>query len=446
MSRRDTILHHAQARTPRYTSYPTAPHFHEGVDADTLAHWLGALDPARPVSLYVHVPYCRSLCWYCGCNTRATTRSEPVAAYLERLLAELDLMAARLPGRMTLSHFAMGGGTPAILSPDQISALMDAVRARFEFRPGAELSIEIDPRHFTRADALGLARNGFTRASTGVQSFDPAVQAAINRIQPWELAAIAFDRLREAGVSAINIDLLYGLPRQSVASARASAEAAADLMPDRLAVFGYAHVPHMMAHQRLIRDEDLPDARGRLDQADAMESALLAAGYQAIGIDHYARPEDAMARALAAGTLKRNFQGYTTDPSDTLLGLGASAISALPQGYVQAHSDVRAWGQAVEAGRLTARRGVALTPDDRLRGAMIEQIMTYLEADPAAIATGHGLPEPRADLAELEKAGIVVREGSRIRIAPGYRPLARLAAAAFDANLPASVARHSVSV
>ena len=446
MSRRDTLLHHATQRTPRYTSYPTAPHFHEGVDAAMLTGWLQALDPVRPVSLYVHVPYCRSLCWYCGCNTRATTRAEPVAAYLERLLAELDLLTARLPGRMQVSHFAMGGGTPAILSPDQITRLMDAVRARFEFLPGTELSIEIDPRHFTRADADGLARNGFTRASTGVQSFDPAVQAAINRIQPWELAAIAFDRLREAGVNAINIDLLYGLPRQSVASARASAEAAADLMPDRLAVFGYAHVPHMMTHQRLIRDEDLPDARGRLDQADAMESALLAAGYQTIGIDHYARPEDAMALALAAGTLKRNFQGYTTDPSDTLLGLGASAISALPQGYVQAHSDVRAWGQSVEDGRLPARRGVALTPQDRMRRAVIEQLMTYFEADPAAIAAAHGLPAPQANLSALEQAGIVMREGARIRIAPGYRPLARLAAAAFDAYLSEGAARHSVSV
>ncbi len=446
MTRRATLLHHATRRTPRYTSYPTAPHFHEGVDADTLAGWLGALDPARPVSLYVHVPYCRSLCWYCGCNTRATTRAEPVAAYLERLLMELELTAARLPGRMAISHFAMGGGTPAILSPDQITRLMDAVRARFDLLPGAELSIEIDPRHFTRADAVGLARNGFTRASTGVQSFDPAVQAAINRIQPWELAAIAFDRLREAGVSAINIDLLYGLPRHSVASARASAEAAADLAPDRLAVFGYAHVPHMMAHQRLIRDEDLPDARSRVDQADAMEEALTQAGYETIGIDHYARPEDPMTRALKARTLKRNFQGYTTDPADALIGLGASAISALPQGYVQAHSDVRAWGQAVEAGRLPARRGVAVTAQDRLRRAIIEQLMTYLDADPAAIAADHGLPAPQADLTELEVAGIVRRDGARIAISPGYRPLARLAAAAFDAHLTTGAARHSVSV
>ncbi|KAA5803734.1 oxygen-independent coproporphyrinogen III oxidase [Alkalicaulis satelles] len=446
MSRRATLLRHANARTPRYTSYPTAPHFHEGVDGAVMERWLGALDPARPVSLYVHVPYCRSLCWYCGCNTRATTRAEPVAAYLERLLKELELTAARLPGRMAISHFAMGGGTPAILSPDQISRLMDAVRARFDLLPGAELSIEIDPRHFTRADAVGLARNGFTRASTGVQSFDPAVQAAINRIQPWELAAIAFDRLREAGVGAINIDLLYGLPRQSAASARASAEAAADLAPDRLAVFGYAHVPHMMAHQRLIRDEELPDARSRLDQADAMEDALLAAGYQAIGIDHYALPGDSMARALKARTLKRNFQGYTTDPSDVLIGLGASAISALPHGYVQAHSDVRAWGQAVEAGRLPARRGVAVSAQDRLRRAIIEQLMTYLDVDPAALAAAHGLAEPEADLSELEAAGIVRRDGARIIVPRAYRPLARLAAAAFDGYLPASAARHSVSV
>ncbi|MFW5660652.1 MAG: radical SAM protein, partial [Oceanicaulis sp.] len=257
-SRHDTILAFAARRSPRYTSYPTAPQFHAGVDAATYEGWLEALDPRAPVSLYLHVPYCRTLCWYCGCNTRATTRPEPVAAYFETLLRELSLVADRLPGRMQVSHLALGGGTPAVLSPAQIGRLMAAVRARFDLMAEAEISIEIDPRHFTKDDAAGLAREGFTRASTGVQSFDPAVQAAINRVQPFEVVEAAFNRLREAGVTKINADLLYGLPKQDVASARASAEAAAALSPDRLAVFGYAHVPHFKAHQNLIRTEDLP--------------------------------------------------------------------------------------------------------------------------------------------------------------------------------------------
>ena len=212
-SRRDTLLKFAQVLSPRYTSYPTAPHFHDGVTGETYAGWLDGLDPDAPVSLYLHVPYCRTLCWYCGCNTRATTKDGPVAAYLDVLLQEVALIADRLPARMTISHLAMGGGTPAILKPEQIDALMAAVRARFDFKPGAELSIEIDPRHFTREDAEALARNGFTRASTGVQSFDPAVQAAINRIQPYDQVARAFELLRRVGVAKVNADLLYGLPR-----------------------------------------------------------------------------------------------------------------------------------------------------------------------------------------------------------------------------------------
>lgn len=445
-SRRDTLLKFAEQRSPRYTSYPTAPHFHEGVDARTYGGWLEELDPAAPVSLYVHVPYCRTLCWYCGCNTRATTQDGPVAAYLDVLLKELDLVAARLPGRMTVSHLAMGGGTPAILKPAQIDRLMEAVRARFDFKPGAELSIEIDPRHFSRDDAEGLARNGFTRASTGVQSFDPAVQAAINRVQPYDVVAAAFERLRAAGVAKINADLLYGLPKQTVDSARASAETAAALGADRLAVFGYAHVPHMKSHQNLIKLEDLPGPAARLAQADAMEAALIEDGFRMIGIDHYARPDDPMTRALDAGTLRRNFQGYTTDEADTLIALGASAIGQTPSGYVQNLSDVRRWMLAVGEGGLPVGKGVAVTAEDALRRAIIERVMTDFRVDPAALARAHGLAEPRAGLSALEAAGIVSRIGEEIVVKPAYKPLARLVAAAFDAYLSTGKARHSVSV
>ena len=445
-SRQSTLLRFAEARSPRYTSYPTAPHFHDGVTGQTYGAWLEQLDPDAPVSLYLHVPYCRSLCWYCGCNTRATTRDEPVAAYLTRLLAELRLVADHLPARMTISHLALGGGTPAILKPDQIDALMAAVRARFDFAVDAELAMEIDPRHFDAEDAAALARNGFTRASTGVQSFDPAVQAAINRIQPFDMVRDAFDMLRAEGVTKINADLIYGLPKQSVDSARASAEAAAALDPDRLAVFGYAHVPHMKSHQNLILEADLPDAPARIDQADAMEAALVRCGYRPVGIDHYARPDDPMTKALDAGTLKRNFQGYTTDRADTLIALGASAIGAAPSGYVQNIADVRAWSQAVEAGALPIARGVAVSAEDALRRAIIERIMTDLSVDVDAVAAHHGLSAPAFDIAELEAAGVAAREGSVIHVNPAFKPLARLAAAAFDERLAAGPVKHSVSV
>ena len=445
-TRLDTLLAFAARHSPRYTSYPTAPHFHAGVDAKTYGGWLERLEPDAPVSLYLHVPYCKSLCWYCGCNTRATTREEPVAAYLELLLAELPMVADRLPIRLTVSHLAFGGGTPAILNPSQIDQVMDAIRSRFDFAPNAEISIEIDPRHFTREDAAALARNGFTRASTGVQSFDPAVQAAINRTQPFELVEAAFNRLRQVGVSKINADLLYGLPRQTIESARVSAQAAATLEPSRLAVFGYAHVPHMMAHQRLIKDEDLPGAADRIAQADAMESALVASGYSVIGIDHYARPDDPMTKALHAGKLRRNFQGYTTDKARTMIGLGASAIGESPSGYIQNIADVRQYGQAVSDGRLPVARGVAVSAEDAMRRAIIERIMTDLAVDPGAIAAAHHLPTPQADIAELQAAGIVHRDGARLIVDPRFKPLARLLAAAFDGYLASAEVKHSVSV
>lgn len=445
-SRITNLLSYGQQRSPRYTSYPTAPHFHEGVTGTVYGEWLDTLDRGKPVSLYLHVPYCKSLCWYCGCNTRATTSEGPIEAYLKVLLKELELVADRLPGRMTVSHLALGGGTPAILSPAQMDRLMAAIRERFDFVEDAEIAIEIDPRHFTRDDAQALARNGFTRASTGVQSFDPAVQRAINRIQPYELVEAAFNRLRDAGVMKINADLLYGLPLQTADSARASAEAAAALNPDRMAVFGYAHVPHMKSHQRLIKDEDLPGAKARLTQADAMERALIECGYALIGIDHYARPDDPMTKALDTGTLRRNFQGYTTDKADTLIALGASAIGRAPQGYVQNRSDVRRWMQDVEAGRLPVGKGVQVTREDAMRAAIIEQVMTYLRVDPEAVAACHGLTAPRADLDDLMRSGVVAVESGVITVNPAYRPLARLVAAAFDGYLATGAARHSVSV
>jgi len=445
-SRTQTLLNFAQHRSPRYTSYPTAPHFHAGITEQVYGDWLDHLTAATPISLYLHVPYCKSLCWYCGCNTRATKSSGPIETYVEYLLTELALVADHLPQGVQVSHLALGGGTPAILTPRQMDVLMETVRDHFSFSADAELAIEIDPRHFTKDDAQALGRNGFTRASTGVQSFDPAVQRAINRIQPYELVEAAFNRLRQAGVNKINADLLYGLPLQTEQSARASAEAAASLDPDRLAVFGYAHVPHMKLNQRMIKDEDLPQAKSRLAQADAMEQTLTDCGYRLIGIDHYAKPDDPMTQALRQGTLRRNFQGYTTDRSQTLIAIGASAIGRSPYGYVQNKPDVRGWMQDLDAGRLPIGKGVALSREDTMRAAIIEHLMTYLEVDPEAVAQAHGLPTPKADLFELEEAGIVAVEQGKIIVNPAYRPLARLAAAAFDGYLATGAAKHSVSV
>lgn len=445
-ARRETLLTFAARHSPRYTSYPTAPHFHDRVTGETVSGWLGALPADKPVSLYIHIPYCHTLCWYCGCNTTATQKRSPIAAYVGPLLTEIDRVAERLPARMTISHLAFGGGTPTILSADDLDRIMERLHARFDIQAGAEISIEIDPRHFDEDLAKALARHGFTRASTGIQTFDLKVQKAINRIQSLEITRIAFDRLREQGITAINADVLYGLPYQSVEASEDTALGVVSLKPSRLAVFGYAHVPHMKAHQKLIPDASLPGAAERLAQADRMDEVFRAAGYDRIGIDHYARPDDPMAAAARSATLRRNFQGYTTDGADTLIGIGASSISRTPFGYMQNKVSVREWMAALAAGDLPVARGVEITPEDALRGAIIESLMTNLGVDLSAIAEAHGQGVPQADLAELEAAGIVAREGDVVRVDAQFRPLARLAAAAFDTRLAAGDAKHSVSV
>lgn len=441
------LLKYARINTPRYTSYPTAPHFHAGVTGDVFASWLGELDPDADGSLYLHVPYCREMCWYCGCSTRATRRDAPIDAYADLLLEEISQVAGAIPHRPRLTHIHFGGGTPTILSEARLSAIMDALHAQFQVEPGAEIAIEIDPRIFSPDMAARLARLGFNRASIGVQTFDATVQARINRIQPRETVAACVDSLRAEGITNISFDLLYGLPGQTLESCRETVAEALALQPDRLSIFGYAHVPHMKRHQQLIRDEDLPGAEDRIAQSITMAQAAEAAGYIPVGIDHFARPDDAMAKMVAAGNMRRNFQGYTTDQAGFLIGLGASAISKLPQGYAQNTPDVAAWSKAIAAGRMATARGIALDAEDRVRSEIIERLMCNLEADIDAIAgsTPVGIETP--DLSDLEEDGIVRRDGNRIGIAGDYRMLARIVAARFDARLQAGArAKHSLSV
>lgn len=443
--RLDILARHAEARVPRYTSYPTAPHFSEAVTPAHYAEWLSLLGEER-LSLYLHVPYCTTMCWYCGCNTRATQRPEPVERYFDILEREIDAVAARIGREPPVSHVHWGGGTPTIARAERLGAATALLKKRFAFEPDAEVAIEIDPRTITPADAEALAAAGFNRASLGVQSFDPDVQAAINRRQTEAQVKAATDALRAAGVAQVSFDLMYGLPRQTVENCVADTRAALALGPDRLSVFGYAHVPHMKTHQRLIDEAALPDALARIAQSEAIAEALEAEGYVAIGIDHYARPDDPMAQALAGGRLRRNFQGYTTDDAPTLIGFGASAIGRLPQGFVQNAPSTAKWARAITSGELATARGVALTPDDRLRAELIERLMCDLEVDLAAVAAAHGAPPPEADITVFELDGVACRVGSRITINPEYRALARNVAAAFDARLSAGAARHSRAV
>ena len=439
------------ARVPRYTSYPTAPHFGPGIDAARYEAWLRALDPQLTLSLYLHIPYCRQLCWYCGCHTYITHRDDRVAAYLDLLLAEIDRVAALLPGRFRVVHLHWGGGTPSIVGPSGLRRTMERLRTRFAFMPDAELAIELDPRMVDAELAEALAEVGINRVSLGVQTLDPRVQEAINRPQPYRQVAECFRLLRRVGIRHFSVDLLYGLPAQTRASARESVERLLDLEPDRAAVFGYAHLPRLKRHQRLIDATSLPDAEERAAQFEAMAATFEDAGYVAIGLDHFARPGDSMACALAEGRLHRNFQGYTTDPADVLLGFGASAIGSLPRGYVQNAADLRAYRAAVAGGGLPIQRGLELSREDRAIRAVIERIMCYGEVDLAAIARQFALPvamlapDPER-MAQLESLGVARRSGQRVVLEPGHRPLLRLLAAAFDRYLEPDSRRHAVAI
>ena len=323
------LSRYADRPLPRYTSYPTAPHFSAGVDGDVYRDWLGAVRADSAASLYLHIPFCRSMCWYCGCHTTVTARDAPIAQYLAALHREIDLVADALPGRVTAQHIHFGGGTPTLMKPEQFGLLMGRLRDCFDIAADAEVAIEIDPRTLDPAMIDALAEGGVTRASLGVQSFDPVVQLAINRVQSFDETKQAIEGLRAAGIAAVNFDLIYGLPHQTIKSCIETAVQALELAPDRFAVFGYAHVPQFKLHQRKIQESALSDCATRFAQSEAIAAVLVGAGYVRIGLDHFARPEDELTCAFGAGTLHRNFQGYTTDGCDTLLGFGASSIGRL---------------------------------------------------------------------------------------------------------------------
>lgn len=447
----DLDQRYATRSVPRYTSYPTAPHFHAGVTGATYGNWLAGLPANEPLSLYLHVPYCRVICNYCGCHTKAARRDEPLLDYTDALLAEIDLVAARLPDRMQAVHIHWGGGTPSLLPRPQFLSVVERLHKHFSFSPAHEHAIELDPRTVTPDLAETLREAGITRASLGVQDFDPVVQKAIGRVQPYEQVAQAVERLRAVGIDALNFDLMYGLPFQTLETITETIRLTQALAPGRIALFGYAHVPWMKKHQRLIDESRLPNAAERIAMADHAREKLLDAGYRAIGLDHFAMPDDDMALALDAGRLRRNFQGYTTDTADTLIGFGASSIGKLPQGYVQNMPDTGGWSRAIGDGLLPVARGIALDADDRARAEIIEQLMTEHAADVGAIAAAHGLPLAHfsasiADLAEMIGDGLVTMDGSRIEVTSRGAPYARIAAAAFDIYLQRGVARHSVAV
>lgn len=438
-------------RVPRYTSYPTAPHFSDAVDGAVYAGWLGALDPDMELSLYFHIPFCDEMCWFCGCYTKIVKKYEPVVDYLTTLLAEIDLVANALPARMKAGHLHWGGGSPTMLKGGDWMRIMDKLRNRFDVIDGAEIAVEMDPRTATEDYVRALAAAGVNRASIGVQDYDPVVQEAINRIQPFDMTKRVVDWLRANGIEHVNMDVMYGLPHQNMDRIKDMVAKTISLRPARIALFGYAHVPWMKSHQKMIKEEDLPGAEERWDQFDYAANELVNAGYERIGFDHFALPDDSMAVALKDGTLHRNFQGYTSDASPAMLGFGASAIGYLPQGYVQNLLPLKQYKESIANGILPTGKGFALKDEDTLRRDIIERLMCDMTVDLGGVCAEHGA---QADdfatevdhLRPLADDGLLTVADGVITMTEVGRPYVRLAAAAFDQYLKAGEQKHSRAV
>lgn len=437
-------------RVPRYTSYPTAPHFSKNVGEAEVRAWLNGIPGDARLSLYLHIPFCHKMCWYCGCNMRVVARYEPIAAYVGRLVEEIQRVAAALPERLTVSHIHWGGGTPTTLRPEDFARIDDVLRSHFDIAPDAEIAVEIDPRTLPEDTVKTLAGLGCNRASLGVQEFDVSVQQAINRVQPVNMVETATGWLRDHGIGAINFDLMYGLPKQTMAMLLQTVWQAIRLKPDRIALFGYAHVPWMAKNQKMIDEDTLPGAAERIDMAEAAADLIENFGYRRIGIDHFALPDDSLSVAAETGKLRRNFQGYTTDTADALIGFGASSISALPAGYAQNVTETGAYMRAVEGGHFAVTKGIELTKDDLLRRDLIERVMCDFHVDVARICASHGvaideLSEALNRLEPFLADGLLERSGDLFRITGKGRPVARVIASAFDAYLaaPAQEARHA---
>jgi oxygen-independent coproporphyrinogen-3 oxidase len=426
---------------PRYTSYPTAPYFHTGFGEAEWADALAAPAGDRGLSLYAHIPFCDSLCYYCGCNmvaTRDYTKTQPYLAMLER---EMAATAARVDRNRIVRQLHWGGGTPTYLHPDDIRRLMAMMRAHFTLAEDAEVSCEVDPRELTREHLVALRDVGFNRLSFGVQDMDPDVQQAVNRIQSEFLIRQVLDWSRELGFSSINLDLIVGLPKQTVDSFRRTLDRVVLWAPDRLAVFAYAHVPWMKKHQRLINEAELPDFATRLDLQQSVNDVLGAAGYVNIGLDHFARPEDELVRAQQNKTLWRNFQGYTTHKHCDILAFGASSISQTTDVYMQNEKSLKRYEARVGKTGFAVERGLKLSRDDLIRREAITRVMCDLELDFAAFGREWGIDfgdyfaTAVADLRPLAEDGLVELGPQRIDVTPAGRLFLRNIGMCFDRYL-----------
>ena len=437
------------AKVPRYTSYPTAPHFSKYVGAGDFTNWINEIPQGGKISLYVHVPFCRRLCWFCACRTQGTQSDSPVQVYLETLKQELAILKTHLPKDVTLSRLHWGGGTPTLLSASMMTELADSIFKVAPLADDAEFSVEIDPNEVdsTRLDALAAA--GMNRASIGVQDFDPEIQKTIGRLQSYEVTKAAVDMIRERGIASLNADILFGLPDQSNQRITESVQNLLSLSPDRVALYGYAHVPWMAKRQQMIPSDKLPTPQERLELFETARKLFLWDGYAEIGIDHFALKGDGLETAQKAGKLRRNFQGYTDDQADVLIGVGASSISRFPQGYAQNDPSTSKYTAAIRDGQFSVAKGHLFTDEDRLRGRIIEALMCDFRVNTAEIVENYDITADklRSCFDEVNETfdNLLVVDDEHLFIPQDARPLARMIARHFDAY-DMTTAKHSSAI
>lgn len=427
-----------KANLPRYTSYPPAPHF-QPIAPEVAEQALARA--AEALSLYAHVPFCTKMCWYCGCN-KEIRRRPPAVAYVDDLRTELELVARALQGTHRVHQLHLGGGTPTSLPVSQLARLLEAIDARIPLAEGAEVALEIDPRSVDGRAAHALVDAGFNRFSIGVQDFDPQVMRAINREQPRALTDAIVSALRERGDYSISFDLLYGLPHQSPGSLRRTLDAVVELAPGRIALFPYAHVPHLRPSQKLLEREGLPGPALRSAMLKLAVAHLIDAGYVRIGMDHFARPGDSLHTAWSEGRLHRNFQGYTTHPELELIGLGPSALGCYGGLHTQSEHDRERWQQRVRAGELPVVRGWQLSEDDQRRARIIADLLCHGQARLGRNPHERFRPELRR-LEAMGRDGLVQLEPESVRLTALGQDFSRHVAAVFDAYLARDVARYS---
>ena len=437
------------SRVPRYTSYPTAPQFGAEIGHGVFSGWIDSIPAGSAISLYLHVPFCRRLCWFCACRTQGTKSTDPVIAYVQTLKQEIALLRRHLAPGVTLSRLHWGGGTPTMIPPDLIRDLAETIFDMAPLAPNGEFSVEIDPNEVDAPRLDALAAAGMNRASIGVQDFDPEIQRTIGREQSYELTKSVADMIRDRGVQSLNADILYGLPHQTTLRIAQSVQKLLTLSPDRVALYGYAHVPWMSRRQQMIPSDAIPKPEERLRLFDVARRLFTRDGYAEIGIDHFAQPDDGLAIAAATGHLRRNFQGYTDDTAPVLIGLGASSISRFPQGYAQNASGTSDHTKAIRAGQFSTHRGHAFAGEDLLRARIIEALMCDFRVSRAELLRNFAITPVRLDdlfaAAKAEFGSFFEVTSQGAAIPPAGRPLTRMIARMFD-EYDHAKAQHSAAV